>query len=134
MTRRNAAAKSCTALLVFVAACTQSEIPQSSESGAGRIAFLGREGCANTPKLLANLESALKVAGSSMAYTEVDQLKLPATDPRRGYPTPTILLDGKDIFGMPEPEPPFTNTSCRFYKEGLPTSEMIAERLIERLE
>lgn len=128
-------------VVLLVSACTQREPHQTSELTSttveptnARISFLGREGCVNTPKLLANLESALEASSITIEYATFDQLKLPESDPRRGYPTPTILLDGEDIFGLPEPEPPFTNTSCRHYSDGLPTSEMIADRLGTLLE
>jgi len=32
---------------------------------------------------------------------------LPSTDVRTGYPTPTLLWKGKDLFGMPVPKPPY---------------------------
>jgi len=32
---------------------------------------------------------------------------LPKNDRRRGYPTPTVLYKGAEIFGMPPPMPPF---------------------------
>jgi hypothetical protein len=37
----------------------------------------------------------------------IDLASLPATDPRRAYPTPTLLYAKRDIFGMPEPQPPY---------------------------
>jgi hypothetical protein len=34
-----------------------------------------------------------------------------ASDVRSGYPTPTLLWKGRDIFGMPVPKPPFNAPS-----------------------
>jgi hypothetical protein len=33
------------------------------------------------------------------------------TDPRTGYPTPTVLYKNRDLFGMPPPTPPFPEPS-----------------------
>lgn len=66
-----------------------------------------REGCSNTPALLDNLRSAIDAMGLAVKCRVVDQATLDPTDPRSAYPTPTILLNDCDIFGLPIPEPPF---------------------------
>ena len=38
---------------------------------------------------------------------DIDIGRLPASDVRTGYPTPTLLWKGKDIFGMRVPKPPY---------------------------
>ena len=69
--------------------------------------FLTREGCVLTDQMRANLDAALTQMGNArQAYRVVDLASLPADDPRRGYPTPTILHEGRDLFGMPTPVPP----------------------------
>jgi hypothetical protein len=50
-----------------------------------------------------NLDKALE-GMQSWSYELVDLGKLPEGDARRGYPTPTLLRDGKDVFGMAEPK------------------------------
>jgi hypothetical protein len=49
----------------------------------------------------------LKSLGLLTDYAYVDIGTLPRRDVRTGYPTPTLLYKGKDIFGMPAPKPPF---------------------------
>jgi hypothetical protein len=49
-----------------------------------------------------NLDAALNSL-KGWSYEVLDLGKLPKGDPRRGYPTPTLLLKGHDVFGMPEP-------------------------------
>ena len=71
------------------------------------LVFLTRAGCANTAAMRANLDEALKTLGPAARYDLVDLDTLPDSDPRRGYPTPTVLRGGRDLFGLPEPEPPF---------------------------
>ena len=75
------------------------------------LVFLTRDGCVNTPDMVNNLDDALTALGWPKDYQFIDIGKLPATDARTGYPTPTLLWKGKDIFGMPAPKPPFPEPS-----------------------
>jgi hypothetical protein len=84
----------------------QSQTPQMP-SDPIQVIFLTRDGCANTPVLRANLESAAESFDSTVEYEVIDQGTLPATDAHTGYPTPTILYKNRDLFGLPEPVPPF---------------------------
>ena len=69
------------------------------------IEFLGRQDCPNSPRMEANLGAALQRRGLERTYRKIDLGTLPDTDIRKGYGTPTILINGQDIFGMPEPGP-----------------------------
>lgn len=69
--------------------------------------FLTREGCVQTTTMRGRLDEAIKAIGQPMPYAVVDLDTLPATDTRKGYPTPTILRGGKDLFDMPAPTPPY---------------------------
>jgi len=71
------------------------------------IEFLTREGCGNTAVMRERLDAALAAATMPSAYSLIDLDSLPAADPRKGYPTPTILYAGADLFGMAEPKPPY---------------------------
>jgi hypothetical protein len=70
------------------------------------LTFLTRDGCVNTPDLVNNLNDALAALKLPRDYAYIDIGTLPKNDSRRGYPTPTILWNGRDIFGMPVPKPP----------------------------
>jgi len=72
-----------------------------------KVEFLTRDGCKNTPQLLENLNAAIATGKIAAEFTLVHQGTLPPEDPRTGYPTPTILLEGRDIFGLPAPQQPF---------------------------
>ena len=72
-----------------------------------KLEFLTRDGCRNTPKMLEALEHAIASMDFPPKFGIVHQSELVPDDPRAGYPTPTILLNGSDIFGLPTPEPPF---------------------------
>jgi hypothetical protein len=71
------------------------------------LVFVTRDGCVNTPDMLNNLDDALRALGLGLDYPVVNLSQLPRTDPRTGYPTPTVLVGNRDLFGMPEPAPPF---------------------------
>jgi len=92
-----------------------------------KIELLGFPGCPNTPTLRANLASALETMGDGWTFVEVNQEQLPELDLRRGYPTPTILVDGRDLYGMPMPTD--TARGCRVYEGGVPEADELARRL-----
>jgi hypothetical protein len=54
-----------------------------------------------------HLDDALKALSWPTDYQYINIGKLSARDVRTGYPTPTLLWKGKDIFGMPVPKPPY---------------------------
>ncbi|MFM9994817.1 MAG: hypothetical protein ACKVU4_03335 [Phycisphaerales bacterium] len=103
------------------------------------IELLGFPGCPNTPTVRANLKAALESLGSgkggggggngdaAWTFTDVNQEALAADDLRRGYPTPTILVNGRDLFGLPEPTTP--TMSCRAYSGGVPDAAAIKAKL-----
>lgn len=76
-------------------------------TSVGELTLLTRGECVNTAPFAANLESVLGAWRLPNDYQVVDLNTLPATDPRTGYPTPTLLYRNRDLFGMPEPTPPF---------------------------
>lgn len=71
------------------------------------LVLLTRDGCMNTPRMAANLESALGSLGRPGDYSLIDIGDLPPDDARTGYPTPTLLAGGRDVFDLPVPTPPF---------------------------
>lgn len=101
------------------------------EAGATEVAptieLLGFPDCPNTPILRANLKTALRSLSPAWTFTDVDQQTLPAADLRRGYPTPTILVKGHDLFGLPRPTEP--TMSCREYSGGMPGADAIKAKL-----
>jgi predicted thioredoxin/glutaredoxin len=69
------------------------------------IEFLGRSDCIHSPKMEKNLVSALENSGLEKKYKYIDLASLPAEDYRRGYGTPTVLINGEDLYGMSKPKP-----------------------------
>ena len=96
-------------LLLITCACTTQQTARQrppANASATKLVFLTRGGCANTETMRANLDVALKSMGSTSTYDVVDLDTLPDADARRGYPTPTLLYENRDVFGLPEPRPP----------------------------
>lgn len=69
--------------------------------------LLTRDQCVQTDTLRAHLDTALKAMKQPATYQILDLATLKADDPRSGYPTPTLLRGGRDLFGMTAPTPPF---------------------------
>jgi hypothetical protein len=59
---------------------------------------LTRGECPNIPAMRANLDAALAALGLPLDYAVVDLDTLPSTDPRTGYPIPTVLYPERDLF------------------------------------
>ena len=99
--------------------------PVGATPAAPKIELLGLPDCPGLTTIRANLKAALAVTGGT--FTEVNLLALPTDDPRRGWPSPTILVDGHDLFGLPAPES--TELSCRDCPEAVPNADAIRSRL-----
>lgn len=95
------------------------------------IQVLGFAGCPNTPQTRRNVENAVAAVAAAIGIDAdviyVDQEQLPEDDRRRGWPTPTILVDGRDLFGMPAPRD--SAMGCRMYKGAAPSESEIAAAL-----
>ena len=85
---------------------TDSTASPTAEPRTEGLVFLTRGGCVNTTVMRRSLDDALKSLGLGTGYEVVDQDILPETDVRRGYPTPTLLYQGRDVFGIALPTPP----------------------------
>jgi hypothetical protein len=72
--------------------------------GPGRpghdLTLLTEADCQHARTLDENLDYALRTLGWATSYTVVDLSTLPPDDARRGYGTPTILVNGADLFGL----------------------------------
>jgi hypothetical protein len=93
-----------------------------------KIEFLYISGCPNISPMWDSLQAALK----ELQYNfPIDKLDLNALsekqDKRAGYGSPTILVNGKDLFDSPFPET--YNPSCRYYPNGLPNAREIIAKL-----
>lgn len=120
-----------TLIVVAAASCASRERSQTKDwpmtATPPRIELLGFPDCPNTPELRASLTTALASIGTGWTFTDTNQEKLPEGDLRRGWPTPTILVNGRDLFGMPAPTA--ASMGCRMYAGGVPGASEIAAQL-----
>ena len=69
------------------------------------IQVLTRSECSACPDMLSHLEVALRRCGIQAHLETVDLGRLTKDDPLTGYGSPTVLIDGVDLFGMDRPRP-----------------------------
>ena len=109
--KRTANLVSLASLVVAAIAVTTASRSQTTRLAAPTasvsIEMLTREGCINSPVMLRHLRKAIGMTDARNDLKIVDQSVLLADDPRRGYATPTVLINGVDPFGQPEPVLPF---------------------------
>ena len=91
-----------------------------------RIEILRFPDCPNTPEFGQRVQAAANEVGG-FVLVPVDQQTLPTNDVRRGYPAPTALGHGRDLFGLPVPTSP--TMSCRTYTSWLPSVNDTAAKL-----
>lgn len=94
------------AVTMVLAAASSMAGERTQSSPPGPLVFLTRDGCANTATMRTRLDAALARLGARTDYAVIDADTLTESDVRRGYGTPTVLHDNRDLFGMPEPTPP----------------------------
>lgn len=94
--------------LVVVAAAlvTASSVVTAQDAPPLPLVFLTRDGCVNTTTMRERLDQALDRMKVAKNYAVIDADTFAEGDVRRGYGTPTVLYDNRDLFGMPAPTPP----------------------------
>ena len=115
-----------TLVAAVLSACRSTHDARETGAAMIQVEVLGFGDCPNTPEFLRRVQvAATRVDGARVVY--VDQEALPEHDVRRGYPTPTALANGRDLFGLPAPTTP--SMGCRMYEDGLPDEDAITARL-----
>jgi hypothetical protein len=90
------------------------------------------EGCPNHEKMFVNLKEALKGLEDKIELNKVlveDEVTAKRVNFRG---SPTLLIDGEDIEGIPSPKEP--SLACRFYVRGIPTADEIRKKIIQKIE
>ncbi len=91
------------------------------------IEFIYDRDCPNVEPARAALRDALSTLKRALVWQEWDRADQKAPEYVRAYGSPTILVDGKDIAGMP----PGDASACRIYRNeqgntrGIPDSQLI---------
>jgi hypothetical protein len=94
-----------------------------------RVELLWFPGCPNADEARGALRAALAGAGLPPMWEEIDVLRDDAPEHARGYGSPTVLVEGRDVEGQ-EPVPD-AGACCRVYPAGraAPTVDTIASAL-----
>lgn len=89
------------------------------------------EDCIYASDLIKNTKSAITELNLNIELNEIlintDEL----ADKHKFRGSPTLLINGSDLMNMPEPT--FGSISCRVYKDGLPSTETIKNRIKEEI-
>lgn len=85
------------------------------------------DGCPLSPQMRENLRQAIVLLGVEITVRETDLEDLGQGDPLLRYAAPTVLVDGRDLMGLPPRSS--TALSCRLYPGGLPDAETLAARI-----
>lgn len=92
------------------------------------VILLYDDDCPNVAAARSNLLKAFATTGHSSKYHEVN-LRMPATPAHlRGFGSPTILVDGRDVAGV---EPASDARCCRVYRT--PTGQLVGAPSVEQI-
>lgn len=96
-----------------------------------KLEFQYFESCPNHVKLQNNLTEAIKGLEDKIEIEKVlVENEVTAMQVKfRG--SPTLLINGEDLLGMPAPEEP--SLACRYYPKGIPTSEEIRKAILQKI-
>ena len=98
-----------------------------------RVELLWWEGCPSYPQTLADLEQSLAAADLD-THVEMVEVESDEQARRERFPgSPTIRIDGEDVFPPPEAEP--YSLTCRVYRlrDGRPSPTPDPEDLLEAI-
>lgn len=96
-----------------------------------KLEFQYFERCPNHEKMFSNLEAALKGLEEKVELKKVlvEDEETAKKVSFRG--SPTLLINGEDIEGIPAPEEP--SLACRFYVNGIPGSDKIRQLINQKI-
>lgn len=96
-----------------------------------KLEFQYFDGCPNHKKMNDNLIEAIKGLEDKIELKKV-LVEDESTAKKVGFRgSPTLLIDGEDIEGVPIPEEP--TLACRFYINGIPDADKIREIIIKKI-
>lgn len=96
-----------------------------------KLEFQYFEGCPNHTKMQNNISEAIKGLEDKIDLRKI-LVEDEETAKQVGFRgSPTLLIDGEDIIGMPIPEQP--KLACRFYPTGIPSSQEIKNVILKKI-
>lgn len=89
-----------------------------------KIEVISFRGCPHAEQARVNVREAISTAGIAVSVVEWDRDEAGAPPYVRGYPSPTVLVDGRDVSGDAGTS---DHASCR--TAGAPSAESILQAL-----
>ncbi|MHB8416814.1 MAG: MerC domain-containing protein [Myxococcales bacterium] len=89
------------------------------------VQLLSFSGCPNAAPAREALRRALTALGRPARFAEVDLLTPETPEVLRSWPSPTILVDGAELFGAPAA----SGSGCQLYAGGAPSEAALREAL-----
>lgn len=96
-----------------------------------KLQFQYFESCPNHEKLHKNLIEAVKGLEDKIELEEILIEDDETAKKVKFRGSPTLLINGEDLENLPAPENPVL--ACRFYPEGIPSPEIIREKILQEL-
>lgn len=96
-----------------------------------KLEFQYFEGCPNHIKMQNNLNEAIKGLEDKVEIKKVLVEDEATAMQVKFRGSPTLLINGEDLLGMPVPEEP--SLACRYYPKGIPTSEEIRKAILQKI-
>jgi len=97
-----------------------------------KLEFQYFEGCPNHTKMQNNISEAIKGLEDRIELKKVLVEDEATAKKVKFRGSPTLLINGEDIEGVPNPAEP--SLSCRFYVNGIPSSDEIKKRIFQKIE
>ncbi|GMU95026.1 DUF2703 domain-containing protein [Ignavibacterium sp.] len=89
------------------------------------------EGCPNHLKMQKSLSEAIKGLEEKVELQKILVEDEVSAMQFKFRGSPTLLINGEDLLGMPAPENP--TLACRYYSQGIPTSDEIRQKILMKL-
>ncbi len=96
-----------------------------------KLEFQYFESCPNHKKLFDNLQKALEGLDDKIELIKIEVENDEDAKKYKFRGSPTLLINGVDLENLPEPEDPVL--ACRFYPSGIPSAEIIREKILAEL-
>ncbi|RMH24358.1 MAG: hypothetical protein D6692_13265 [Planctomycetota bacterium] len=106
------------------------ELTRKGNDTMRQLTVLYFDGCPNTPPMIESVNQAAAQLGPEWRVVTIDLEDLPANDLRRGYGSPTVILENRDLFG--DPVPRSSTLTCRYYADGVPNADAIVAAVRKR--
>jgi hypothetical protein len=87
-------------------------------------------GCPNSESVLQMVKEFISKSEMKIDFEEILVETQEAAEKYKFRGSPTLLINGKDLEGLPETKTP--SLSCRYYQKGLPTEKDLQDYIVSK--